>query len=93
MQIQSKSYMDRCSQGKQPFNEKVVLLNILAPAVVGQHLMIGISKNFGGHELNVTIMCALTVNVEDKNPPEAPNQQIIKLEMTQWQLEFVYAFH
>ena len=65
----------------------------MAPAVVEQHLTIGISKNFEGRELNVTFMYSPTGTIEGKNPLEAPNQQTIKLEMTQWQLEFGYAFH
>lgn len=81
------------SQGKQPFDEKEVMFNILAPAVVEQHITVGLSKNFEGREMNVTFMYAPTGTVEGKNPLEAPNQQTIKLEMTQWQLEFGYAFH
>ena len=80
------------SQGKQPFDEKEVLFNILAPAVVEQHITVGLSKKFEDREMNISFMYAPTGTVEGANPLEAPNQQKIKLEMTQWQLEFGYSF-
>jgi long-chain fatty acid transport protein len=80
------------SQGKQPFDEKEVLFNILAPAVVEQHITFGISKKFEDREMNISFMYAPTGTVEGKNILEAPNQQYIKLEMTQWQLELGYSF-
>lgn len=80
------------SQGKQPFDEKEVLFNILAPAVVERHITVGFSKKFEDREMNISFMYAPTGTVEGKNILEAPNQQTIKLEMTQWQLEFGYSF-
>jgi len=80
------------SQGEQPFDEKEVLFNILAPAVVKQHLTIGISKKFEDREMNVSFMYAPAKTVEGANPMEIPNQQRIRLEMSQWQLEFGYSF-
>ncbi len=80
------------SQGKQPFDEKEVLFNILAPAVVDRHITVGFSKKFEDREMNISFMYAPNGEVEGTNILEAPGQQKIKLEMTQWQLEFGYSF-
>lgn len=80
------------SHGKRPMDEKEVMFNILAPAVIEQHFTFGISKKFDDREMNISFMYAPTGNVEGTNPLEAPNQQKIKLEMTQWQLELGYSF-
>jgi long-chain fatty acid transport protein len=80
------------SQGEQPFDGKEVLFNILAPATVEQHLTFGISKKFEDREMNISFMYAPAKTVEGSNPMEVPNQQRIRLEMSQWQLEFGYSF-
>lgn len=86
------TFMAGFSQGKQPFDEKEVLFNILAPAVVEQHFTFGFSKKFEDREMNVAFMYAPNGSVEGSNILEAPNKQKIKLEMSQWQLEFGYSF-
>ncbi|NWF89590.1 MAG: outer membrane protein transport protein [Ignavibacteriaceae bacterium] len=80
------------SQGKQAFDEKEVMFNILAPAVVKQHLTFGLSKKFEDREMTIGFMYAPKSSVEGTNPLEAPNQQSIRLEMMQWQLELGYSF-
>ena len=80
------------SQGQQPFDGKEVLFNILAPAVVNQHLTLGISKKFEDREMSVSFMYSPSRTVEGVNPLEVPAQQSIRLEMYQWQLEFGYSF-
>jgi long-chain fatty acid transport protein len=86
------TFMAGFSQGEQPFDEKEVLFNILAPAVVEQHLTFGISKKFEDREMTIAFMYAPKGTVEGTNPLEAPNLQSIRLEMSQWQLEFGYSF-
>ncbi len=81
------------SYGQQPFDEGQVLFNILAPGIIQHHVTFGFSKVVNNnHEINVAFMYAPTGEVVGPNPLEAPNQQTIGLEMSQWQLEIGYAF-
>ena len=72
--------------------ENEVLFNILAPGVVEQHLTFGLSKAFGTHELSFAVMRAFTKHVLGANPLEAPGQQMIDLEMNQWEFEIGWGF-
>lgn len=80
------------SHGEQPFDEKEVLFNILAPAAVKNHMTLGLSKKFEDREMNISFMYAPNGTVEGPNPLEVPGQQSIRLEMYQWQLELGYSF-
>lgn len=80
------------SYARQPIPDSEVLFNILAPGVEEWHLAAGASYAVGKDR---TIDAALTyvpsVTVSGPNPMEAPGQQSIKLEMSQWDLEFSYS--
>lgn len=81
------------SVGQNPINEQNVMFNILAPAVVENHVTFGISKDIAkNHELTVAFMYAFEKSVTGPNPMEAPNQQTIEIGMKQWQVEIGYAF-
>lgn len=91
--IEGWEFMGGFSYGKQPIPESEVLFNILAPGVIESHITVGATKMIGcSNELSVALMYALPKEVIGTNPLEAPNQQTIGLKMSQWQLEFGYAF-
>ena len=69
------------------------MFNILAPAVIQNHITAGITKQLGNqHEVSLAFMYALDNSVTGPNPLEAPNQQTIEISMQQWQIEVGYAF-
>ena len=81
------------SIGQNPIKPENVMFNILAPAVVDQHITFGISKDIAkNHEITIAIMYAPENTVVGPNPMEAPNQQTIEIGMKQWQVEVGYAF-
>jgi long-chain fatty acid transport protein len=87
------TWMAGYSYGTQPVPESEVLFNILAPAVVQNHITAGFSKKLNSsNELSLSLMFAPAGSVTGANPLEAPGQQTIKLNMTQWQLEIGYSF-
>ncbi|MCX6170456.1 MAG: outer membrane protein transport protein [Ignavibacteriales bacterium] len=91
--IQDWTFMGGFSYGKEPISETEVMFNILAPGVIESHLTFGVSKMITKtNELNVAFMYALPKEVAGANPLEAPGLQTIVLKMSQWQLEFGYAF-
>ena len=81
------------SFGQNPIDEKNVMFNILAPAVIENHVTFGISKDIAkNHEITVAFMYAFENSILGPNPMEAPNQQTIEIGMKQWQVEVGYAF-
>ena len=91
--VKDWTFMGGFSYGKQPIPETEVMFNILAPGVIESHLTFGVSKMITKtNELNVAFMYALPKEVTGANPLEAPGSQTIGLKMSQWQLEFGYAF-
>ncbi len=91
--VKDWTFMGGFSYGKQPIPETEVMFNILAPGVIESHLTFGVSKMITKtNELNVAFMYALPKEVTGANPLEAPGRQTIGLKMSQWQLEFGYAF-
>ena len=86
-------FMAGYSLGQNPVKPENVMFNILAPAVVEQHITFGISKDIAkNHEITIAIMYAPENTVVGPNPMEAPNQQTIEIGMKQWQVEVGYAF-
>lgn len=80
------------SKGKQPIPETEVLFNILAPAVVEQHISLGSTTSLSkDQDFSIAITRALSHSVTGPNPLEAPGQQTITLRMDQWEIEFGYA--
>jgi long-chain fatty acid transport protein len=81
------------SVSQNPVGEDNVMFNILAPAVIQEHLTFGISRDIAkNHEITIAFMYALENSIEGANPLDAPNQQTIEIGMKQWQLEVGYAF-
>ena len=81
------------SYGEQPIPESETMFNILAPGVIEQHITFGFSRKMcKGREISFAIMHALNKNVTGSNPMEAPNQQMIDLEMNQWEFSIGFAF-
>ncbi len=81
------------SISQNPIQETEVLFNILAPAVIENHITFGVSKDIAkNHEVTIAFMYAFENSVKGANPLEAPNQQFIEIGMKQWQLDIGYAF-
>jgi len=74
------------SKGDQPIPETEVNFNILAPAVIEEHLTFGLTKDMGGNELNFAFMYALE-NTVSGNPTGA---QVVDLTMKQYEVELSY---
>ncbi|MCI0443749.1 outer membrane protein transport protein [bacterium] len=81
------------SHGNQPIPESEVLFNILAPAVIEDHLTFGFTKELeSGKEISFSLMRALSSSVTGPNPLEVPGQQTIELEMNQWEFDVSFGF-
>ena len=80
------------SIGDQPIPSSEVLFNILAPAVIKEHLTFGATRTFGNNELKFAVMRAFNHSVEGPNALEAPGQQKIRLTMGQWEVSVGYAW-
>ncbi len=77
------------SQTDQPIPESEVLFNILAPGVIEQHFTFGFTRVIGGGELNFAALYAPSNSVFGRNPLDP--QQVIELEMDQFELAIGYA--
>jgi long-chain fatty acid transport protein len=82
------------SKANQPIPDSEVLINILAPGVIEQHMTFGVSHALANRpgRFNVGVMYAPAKTVRGANPMEAPGQQQIELKMSEWELEFGYSF-
>lgn len=82
------------SKANQPVPESEVLFNILAPGVIEQHITVGMSRALNSRpgRFNVALMYAPSQTVRGANPLEAPGQQEVELEMSEWEIEFGYSF-
>ena len=81
------------SRGDQPIPDTEVMFNILAPAVIEQHLTFGFTKDLpNNREFNFAFMYALSNDVSGRNPTVASSNQTIKLEMSQFELEGSYSW-
>ena len=77
------------SHGEQPIKSSEVMFNILAPAVIEDHITFGFTKKMRqGNELSVALMYAPNGDVTGPNPFD-PTQSI-KIEMYQWEVEVGY---
>ena len=91
--VEGWDFMAGYSYNQNPIPETEVMFNILAPAVVQNHLTAGFTKHIGmQNEVSVAFMYALDNSVTGENPLEYPGQQTIKIAMRQWQVEIGYAF-
>jgi len=82
------------SKGDQPIPDTEVMFNILAPAVIEQHITFGFTKDLGGNrEFNFAFMYALENDVTGRNPTVGSGTgQEIKLQMREWELEASYSW-
>jgi len=79
--------------GRQPIRDEEVLINILAPGVVEQHLTAGFSRAFkNGRALNFAVVRAIPKSVSGANNLDVPGAQTIQLEMDQWGFDVSYSF-
>ncbi len=70
-----------------------LIFNILAPAVVEQHISLGFSKYIeGGREFSLALTKVLSNTISGPNPLEAPGQQTIELTMNQLEIEAGFSF-
>jgi long-chain fatty acid transport protein len=75
------------SQGDQPIPESEVLFNILAPAVIEQHVTFGFTNQMDkSKEFNFSFMYALEDSVKGANAFAAPGTQTIELKMKQYEV-------
>ena len=78
------------SHASQPIPDSEVVFNILAPAVIEDHLTFGFTKLMqGGSEWNFNLMRALSNSVSGANTFD-PGQQV-EIEMSQFQMGLGYA--
>jgi long-chain fatty acid transport protein len=81
------------SYGRQPIRENEVLINILAPGVMEQHVTAGVTRALAkGQALNFAVVRAIPKSVTGPNNLEVPNGQSIELKMDQWELDLSYSF-
>lgn len=81
------------SISQNPIKESEVLFNILAPAVIENHITFGFSRDLADNqEITMAFMYAFENSLKGPNPLEAPGQQFIEIGMKQWQLEIGYTF-
>ncbi len=79
------------SHGNQPIPDSEVLFNILAPAVMENHVTFGFTKEMSkNNELSMAFMYAPTKKVSGPNPL-SPGQNI-ELEMKQYEIEASWAW-
>ncbi|MBL7996124.1 outer membrane protein transport protein [bacterium] len=81
------------SYGKQPIPKEEMMFNILAPGVIEQHATFGFSKALANkHEIHFAAMFGFSKEISGPNVMEMPNQQTIKLKMSQMEFEVGYSF-
>jgi long-chain fatty acid transport protein len=79
------------SHGSQPIPSSEVMFNILAPAVIEDHVAGGFTKkNPNGSEWNFAAMYAFKGDQSGPNPLDPT--QTLKIEMYQWELELSYSW-
>ena len=79
------------SHGSQPIPETEVMFNILAPAVIEDHIAAGFTKkNSDGSELNFSFMYAFKGDQSGPNPFDPT--QTLKIEMYQYEFELSYSW-
>ncbi|MDH5471685.1 MAG: outer membrane protein transport protein [Gammaproteobacteria bacterium] len=80
------------SNGSQPIPESEVMFNMLAPGIMETHLTFGFTMAMGSNaEFSLAGMYAPSNDVTGANPMEVPNQQTIKLEMDQMEVQATYS--
>jgi long-chain fatty acid transport protein len=81
------------SYGREPIRANEVLINILAPGVMEQHITGGVTRAITkGQAINLAIIRAIPKSVVGPNNLEVPNRQSIELKMDQWEFDVSYSF-
>lgn len=86
------------SQTEQPIQKADALINVLAPAVMEQHITAGFAmERDNGHTISMAFMYAPENSVVGPNlfemaPPPYPAAQNVTLTMSQYEIEFAYSF-
>ena len=81
------------SYGRQPIRGNEVLINILAPGVMEQHVSAGVTRLLRkGQAVNFAVIRAIPKAVSGPNNLEVPNRQSIELKMDQWEFDVSYSF-
>ncbi len=79
------------SHGKQPIRDEQVLLNMMAPGVIENHITAGFTHVMNnGKEYSFSVMYAPEKKISGPNPFD-PTQQI-ELKMHQFEIEFGYSW-
>lgn len=79
------------SKGDMPIPESQTLFNILAPAVIEQHVTFGMTMPMGtDQEFNLAVMIAPNTSVKGPNPFNPPTE--IELEMEQKEIQVGWAW-
>ncbi|MBE9563723.1 MAG: hypothetical protein IMF17_00660, partial [Proteobacteria bacterium] len=79
------------SHAEQPIPDAEVFFNILAPAVIEDHITAGWTMRFGeNQEINLAGMYAPSNSVKGDNPMDGGQTQI-EIEMSQWELQAGWA--
>jgi len=90
---ESWTWLAGYSYGRQPIRENEVLINILAPGVMEQHVTAGVSRILGkGKMVNFAVTRAIPNTVSGANNLEAPGAQTIDLTMDQWDFDLSFSF-
>ena len=80
------------SHGNNPIPSSETLFNILAPAVIEDHVTAGWSvKMSGNQEFNISGLYALKNSVKGDNPIDGGSTQI-EIEMSQWEVQAGWAW-
>ena len=91
MEAGSNTFRVGYSHADQPIPESEVFFNILAPAVVEDHITAGWTMRFGeNQEVNLAGMYAPSNSVKGDNPLDGGSTQI-EIEMSQWELQAGWA--
>ncbi len=81
------------SYGSEPIPDTEMMFNILAPAVIEQHITFGGSRKLAsGQEINLSVMYVPAKTTSGPNTMEIPGQQEIELKMSQWEIELGFGF-
>lgn len=79
------------STGDQPIRSSQMSFNILAPGVMEEHFTAGFTRRLtGGREFSMALMYSPKFKIS--GPQNFDPTQTVTLEMTQWDLEFSYAW-
>ena len=80
------------SHAEQPIPESETLFNILAPAVIEDHITAGATVEMSGNqELNISGMYAMRNSVKGDNPFDGGSTQV-EIEMSQWEIQAGWAW-